>query len=154
MKEYSVLILSVRLLFLYSLKGPFNRYLIYSTFIKSVTINNDSSQPLMISLSERRKNKWNQTWPKLQPYYLKSSVHVNRASYFRSWLEETCVSFEQKWNGLLQRRSKDYLIDKLRVAGDMKNKHRGVKLILLLFCFAQRPSSLVTLKSGKVWLLG
>ena len=40
-------------------------------------------------------------------------------------------------------------IDKLRVVGVMKNK-----LILLLFCFAQRFSCLVTLKTGKVWLLG
>ena len=48
-----------------------------------------------------------------------------------------------------------YVIDKLQVAGVMKNKHRGVsrgvyfhnsghekfiKLILLIFCFAQRSS--------------
>ena len=34
------------LLFLYSFKGPFNTYLIYFTFIKSVAINKDLSQPL------------------------------------------------------------------------------------------------------------
>ena len=34
-----------------------------------------------------------------------------------------------------------YTTDKLLMAGIMKNKHRGViKLILLLFCFARRPS--------------
>ena len=31
-----------------------------------------------------------------------------------------------------------HVIDKLRVAGVMNNKHRGIWL--LLFCFAQRPS--------------
>ena len=42
-----VLDLSVRLLFLYSFKGPFNTHLIYFTFIKSVAINKDLSQPLI-----------------------------------------------------------------------------------------------------------
>ena len=49
-------------------------HLIYFTFIKYVANNKDLSQPL--SKSSRRKNKWNQTWPK-QPYYLESSVPVN-----------------------------------------------------------------------------
>ena len=52
-----VLILSVRLLFLYSFKGPFNTYLIYFTFIKSVVINKNLSQPLRakgVTISETR----------------------------------------------------------------------------------------------------
>ena len=50
-----VFVSSVRLLLMYSLKGPFNTYLIYFTFIKSVGINKDLSQPLR--QSKRRKNK-------------------------------------------------------------------------------------------------
>ena len=42
-----VLVLSVHLLFLYSFKGPFNTYLIYFTFIKSVAVNKDLSQHLV-----------------------------------------------------------------------------------------------------------
>ena len=59
---------------LYSFKGLFNMYLIYLIFIKYVANNKDLSQPL--SYSKRGNNKWNQALPK-QPYYLKSSVHVN-----------------------------------------------------------------------------
>ena len=33
-------------LFLYSFKGPFNTFLIHFTFVKSVAINKDLSQPL------------------------------------------------------------------------------------------------------------
>ena len=40
-----VLLLSERLLFLYSLEGPFSGDLIYFTFIKSVAINKDFNQP-------------------------------------------------------------------------------------------------------------
>ena len=68
------------------------------------------------------------------------------------------------------------VIDKLRVAGVMKNKHRGVSLGVYLtpwclffitlatrslsslsccsFVSHEDPPSLVTLKSEKVWLLG
>ena len=68
------------------------------------------------------------------------------------------------------------MIDKLRLAGVMKNKHRGVSRgvdemprCLFFITLAKRslsslsycsfvshkdPPSLVTLKSGKVWLLG
>ena len=49
-----VLVLSVRLLFMYSFEGPFNTYLIYLTFIKSVAINKDLIQAL--SKSKRREN--------------------------------------------------------------------------------------------------
>ena len=41
-----VFVSSVPLLLMYSLKGPFNAYLTYLTFIKSVAINKDLSQPL------------------------------------------------------------------------------------------------------------
>ena len=59
-----------------------------------------------------------------------------------------------------------HVIDKLRVAGVMKNKHRGVSrgvyfsllwarsLSYCSFVLHKDPPSLVTLKSGKVWLLG
>ena len=52
----------VRLLFLYSLKGPFNTYLIYFTFIKSVAIDKDLSQPLRtkdVRISETKHDRSN-----------------------------------------------------------------------------------------------
>ena len=71
-----VLVLSACLLFLHSFKGPFNKYLIYFTFIKSVAINKDLSQPLRaegVTISETRDHRSN---PK-QPYCLKISLYVN-----------------------------------------------------------------------------
>ena len=68
-----VLVLSIRLLFLYSFKGLLNAYLIYFTCIKSVVMNKDWSQLLKakgLRISETRHDRSN-------PIYLKSSVHVN-----------------------------------------------------------------------------
>ena len=42
------LVLSVLLLFLLSFKGPFNMSLSYFTFMKSVAINKNLSQPLLL----------------------------------------------------------------------------------------------------------
>ena len=52
MNVYLVLALSLRLLFLYSFKGPLNTYLIYFTFTKTVPINKDLSQSLNASFTK------------------------------------------------------------------------------------------------------
>ena len=48
----------------------------------------------------------------------------------------------------------EHMKDNLRVAGVKTNKHRGVSLSCFSFVSHKDPPSLVTLKSGKVWLLG
>ena len=48
-------------------------YFIYFTFIRSVAINKDLSQPLRAKGVRISKTKHDRN----QPYYLKSSVHVN-----------------------------------------------------------------------------
>ena len=58
-----VLVLSVRLLFLHSFKGPFNRYLIYFTFVKSVAINKNLSQPLRAKAVRISETKHDQSNP-------------------------------------------------------------------------------------------
>ena len=57
-----VLVLSVRLLSMCSFKGPFNKYLVYFTFIKSVAINSSvqfSSVHLFIPHVYKRKHTFN-----------------------------------------------------------------------------------------------
>ena len=57
-----VLVLFVGLLFLHCFKGLFNTKLLFSTFIKSVAINKELSQPLRakgVRISETRHDRIN-----------------------------------------------------------------------------------------------
>ena len=67
-----VIILSVRLLSVYSFKGPFNTYLIYFTFIKSVATNKRFGSTTLVRAKGVRISETRHDQSNPNDYYLKS----------------------------------------------------------------------------------